>query len=697
MFEAALLQFTPRPRVRSLAWFVRFVRNIEGRAYDHDAFPYFGAPGGPCDALDDDEVRHVWLQFGIRMGKSLFGHAAQLWLADTNPRPQLLASTNQTLARQLVGRTYKMAEQITSTASAIGRPLADQLVPEYRRSHEAIKLDASTIFAAWSGSATTLADRDVWFGWAGEVDKWQHERAATEGEPLQRFLDRASNHPARKYVIEGSPTIKGKSRIERGLGRSTACRFYVPCPHKKCGKFQTLELGNGKAPGGIQWRRRPDGTHDPELARRTACYVCVHCKRKIGDEYRGAMMRGGVWAPEGCGVIDRAARLAAAHWFDNLAALEGAETGDGLEIPAAWSSWSACPWVVGKPARDGPDAGYQLSRLYDLSITWGDLAATFVTVKDRPAELRSYKNEWLAETWQEVGAAQAWHELAFNQAGEYDRATIPAAAWFLTVGVDVQDDRAYWVARAWGEAATSWLVDFGCVRKPIDDAGRATVNGDLEQLDPLVIDRAWPVIGKTTEGHTQLWAALVCVDTGHRIHDVHTFMRARPGGRVRAVAGDANVRSGYYRASTLERNARTGKPYVGGLVQWQLNVDAFKDDLHGRWKVSATTPGAWFLPRDLQGDAAGVDYLRQVVNEAPTTIVNNRGHHVRRWKVVHESIGNHYFDCEVYARAGAEMIAEGDWLASPAADPPELKRPPDQAGRTRRASNRRTFTRRRGK
>ena len=57
----------------------------------------------------------------------------------------------------------------------------------------------------------------------------------------------------------------------------------------------------------------------------------------------------------------------------------------------------------------------------------------------------------------------------------------------------------------------------------------------------------------------------------------------------------------------------------------------------------------------------GGDYLAQVVNEMPQTETLPSGRVVRRWKMVNESVGNHYWDCEVYARAAAHFLVEGNW------------------------------------
>ncbi|MFN9292166.1 MAG: phage terminase large subunit family protein, partial [Planctomyces sp.] len=85
-------------------------------------------------------------------------------------------------------------------------------------------------------------------------------------------------------MLESTPSVKGKSAVESGLLQSTNHRYHVPCPH--CYKFQTLEFGDGKAPGGIFFDRLPSGQSDADLARKTAHYVCRWCEGRIDDMQR---------------------------------------------------------------------------------------------------------------------------------------------------------------------------------------------------------------------------------------------------------------------------------------------------------------------------------------------------------------------------------------------------------------------------
>lgn len=680
--EVAAL-FRPKPRIRSIEWFVWQVRTHENRPYDHRAFPHIGAPGGPCCAVDDPAVKDIVLQWATRLGKTFFGQACTMFYADVTPGPQMFAGPDEKLAKEVASRTARMLSHCPR--------LAEQLPPPHRRKDDRIDLAHCRMHVAWSRSVSTLADKPVQFGHAGEVDKWVQESTSLEADPLKLFDDRFKEFSRFKRLKESTPTVRNRSRIETARKRSSNCQYYTPCPH--CGHYQTLRMGNRGEPGRLEWDAAEDGRQDTELARATARYVCEGCEGQIHDRHRARMLRHGVWVPEGCGVDSKQAAKAAKRWQERLSAADWygdllSEAGD--DGASLWRGWQHAGWVTGTPVRDGRAAGYQLSSLYATSLSWGDIAAEFVASKDSPQLLRNFKNQWLGETWEATRRRHTWEDLGKRLSADYDRGVVPSAVWFLTAGVDVQEDRAYWTVRAWGERKTSWLIDWGIARKTVNSHGQFGPNSDLKQLVSALIERSWPVDGQTSEGFDKLWAAIVGIDTGHRIHEVHQFMREVNNPRLRAVAGDAAVRGGFYRRSLLERNSHTGKAYEGGLTQWQLNVDAFKEDIRALWDVAPGQDGAWYLPRQVLTE--GVDYLRQVCNEAPEEETTARGFTRRRWKMLEDAVGNHYWDTEVYARAVAEMITEGDWLphVAPTAAPTEQQ----PATRGRRSMSRRSQSRR---
>jgi phage terminase large subunit GpA-like protein len=141
-----------------------------------------------------------------------------------------------------------------------------------------------------------------------------------------------------------------------------------------------------------------------------------------------------------------------------------------------------------------------------------------------------------------------------------------------------------------------------------------------------------------------------------------SWIRSDRTGTVRLTAGDHQVKPGeLYRRKNIDKNSRTGKPYPGGLEQWGIAVSTYKEEVQNRWSIDPEKPGAWLLPVDIMYRGQGEDYLKQVTNERMSVEVLPKGGEVKRWSMISESFGNHYFDCEVHGAALADMVVGNDW------------------------------------
>lgn len=75
-----------------------------------------------------------------------------------------------------------------------------------------------------------------------------------------------------------TPTVAGRSRIEREFSKSDQRRFFLPCP--ECGYYQTLKFAN------LKWDKG-----DPA----SAMYVCEECGSLLGEQHKTEMLRRGEW------------------------------------------------------------------------------------------------------------------------------------------------------------------------------------------------------------------------------------------------------------------------------------------------------------------------------------------------------------------------------------------------------------------
>ncbi|MFO8014361.1 MAG: terminase gpA endonuclease subunit [Phycisphaerae bacterium] len=610
----------PRPRIARSAWCEENLRlpgdystdpggfSVADREYQREIL----------DAVDDPSVRQIVFVAAPQIGKTEVARAVVASQGEVDAAPMMFAGPDQLYIREQRDQIYRNCE--------VTPALRRRVPPERERNDRWIDLQRCRVFLAWSGSSQRLSGRSCKIVLASECDRWQ--LSPELAEKRTRAFWRSC------VMYEGSPV--GDSPVLYGMYRQSDRRTYrIPCP--LCGHHQELRFFPHRqdpfaGKGGVAGLQRPDGSwKTPEEARRDAYYVCESCGGRIESRQKAAMVARGVWCPEGCEVLDGK--------------------------------------VTGKPSHPGRRRGYRLSALYAPTVSFGDAAEAYLRLRDTTQGMQTFWNDWLGLAYTPRGKTPQWKELGLRLAGVTRRGQVPVWAFFLTAGVDVQADRVYWIVRAWGDGCTSALIDWGCFHRVETEAAGTVLSSDLAQLDAVLAHR-WPVVGENPRGLSALAACRLGIDTGYRPTDVFAWVRAHPGERVLAVAGDPKIVPGVlYRLARLEKNVRTGKAYPEGTTRWGIDTSAYKSDLQDRWHADRGAPGVWWLPADVLQSKDGEDYLRQITNERRVQEAA-RGKNLQvgakttRWEVISEATGNHYWDCEVYARALADMVVGQIWDAS---------------------------------
>jgi phage terminase large subunit GpA-like protein len=608
-FATCWATFEPKQRL-SFTDFVReFVVTDAGKPYDHMSYPQIGAVGGPGDAFDDHRIRQITLQWGVRLGKTFFGSCAILNTAAQDPAPMMLASSREKLSIDVTARLYEMIRR---------GPLSELLThPENLQKRDLIEFDAARVYVAWARSPSSLADKNVRVGHANEIDKWDNPSTSTEGDPLDLFLDRFNDFLTnRKVIIEGTPSVKHRSRVERSRLNGTNCSMWVPC--RACRRYQVLEFGSQNSRHGIKWDAGPDGRSDPEHAARTARYVCVHCGESCLSEDRPWMLRRGVWIPEGCG-CDDAAALAAAT----------------AEVRPTWQGWRHASWITGTPARDGEEASYHLPTLYAMAIpTWGEFARRFLRVKARPQSLRAFINQWLAETWEATERKTTWEALGDRVIVDTPALELPPETMVVTAGIDKQLEHYVWAIDAWLPGESSHTIAYGTCKT-------------LEELDAAVFDRVFPV----QHSANSMRVKLALMDSGFRSSQVYSYCRdPRRRGRVLPAKGASQRLDTWVQQRKLgERTSSPGQPLV--LVDVPATQDWLEESL------ATEGPGGWTLFRGSLAEHQ--DFLEQLLNDAAVGDVGPDGNYRERWERVDPLIPNDYRDCRRLAFGALKCLTKG--------------------------------------
>lgn len=230
--------------------------------------------------------------------------------------------------------------------------------------------------------------------------------AGTEGDPITLATKRTTTFWNRKILLVSTPTLKGKSRIEKAYGDSDQRELFVPCPH--CDHGQVLQWGGRDCDYGLKWEPgQPD----------TVRYLCEQCHQFIEE-------------------------------IDKMAAVTRGR------------------WIAGRPEARGT-AGFKINALVSLfeGARWPRLVAEWLEVKDDPVRMQAFANTVWGETWEERGAAVDANTLIgrieeYPHDAESGEVLIPKSVAVLTRSVDVQGDRLETAVWGWGAGQEAWPVDF---------------------------------------------------------------------------------------------------------------------------------------------------------------------------------------------------------------------------------------------
>ena len=559
-------------------------------------------------------TRNVRLKASTQVGKTLALLAVVLYLAETAPASAMAVLPDQAAAIEFRDRLYALAIESGLTVP-----------PRWRWNTRHCDVGAMRLYLAWPTSASRMRSRRCKYIFRSEIDVYQSR--GVKDDPLEATNQRVKAYLRHLIVDESSP-LPDPSRISKLEADSHQRRWWGRCPH--CGTYQEVRFFTHKE-GPHAGRCGFGGLHDPHGnlyspadVRHHAHYICqTGCL--IQEPERSEFVRNGRWVPRGCRVNKRGQ-------------------------------------LLGHAERDSQrEIGFHLWAIH--SHNFGDIAAEYIRAKVNGV-LPDFFQNWLGLSWQLRGKMPTWQELGSRLAGQHRRGTVPSWVWFLTAGVDVQDDEVYVTVRGWGDQRTSCLIDWWLLeREPGDDGD--LVKSDLGQINEAILSRVFPLStphATNPRGRAQLGVALLAIDGNHRTMDVHEWRRSldeRTRKRTRIVRGETQIKADQkYRMNVLEHSKRDATVvYEGGLEMWNVNVDVFKTDLAQRFRAAPDKPGAWFVTSDCLEQ--GQFYLKQVVNEPQVLVRGKDGRWKAQWRERDSTTGHDYWDCEVYASVAAQMIVDG--------------------------------------
>lgn len=555
-----------------------------------DRVPYAREPTDRLGVTDPTEV--VVLMWGAQTSKTETGNNFIGYVMHHAPGPMMAVQPTVDMAKRL--SKQRLADMIEQSP-ALRERVAESRSRDSGNTLLSKEFPGGVLVLAGANSASGLRSMPARYLFLDEVDAYPLD-VENEGDPVSLAIKRTTTFGRRrKVLITSTPTVKDVSRVERAFDASDRRQYFVPCPH--CGHSQWL-----------RWRGYNDDKDDPRAreyrlvwldeAKTAAGYKCEadDCGALIEEHHKTVMLRDGQW---------RATATAG----------------------------------------DGKTKGYQLSSLYSPLgwLSWVELLQEFEAAAGDPAQLKTFVNTRLAETWEDASTVRLDADGLAARAGGYALGEVPARALLLTAGIDLQrraGGYAHIVVRAWGHGEESWLVD------------RKIIYGD--QFQPELWRQLSEAIGqeypRAGGGTISLSAAAIDTGDGETTHEAYAWARAEKRRHVIATKGRSTPGGAILGQPTKQDiNARRVK-LKRGVELWSIGTDTAKSTIHGRIKIEGDAgPGVVHWPAGLPED-----YWKQLTAEKQVVKLLN-GFPKRVW-TKKDGAYNEDLDCEVLALAALEYV-----------------------------------------
>lgn len=477
-FYSALQEAAIREPVTVEQWARKYRRIGQGASplsmhgdipFDPDVMPWTIEP---MNAATDPSVTHTVLWWASGTGKT-DGVVTPIigWCMAESPRNIMALYPNEAArdkwSRDVLQRTIDATPLLRSkVVEKKGRESGNTIA--YK------SFPGGSLYATAAGSPSNLRGPRVGLAYAGEIDAMP-DSVGREGDPLTLLFKRCEGFEDSIKMLEGTGTIKGRSRVEAWYLRSDQRKWFVPC--RKCGQTQVIYFR------AIKWAKgRPE----------SAEWECEACSALHNDRQRIEASRAGIWRP----------------------------TAPFTGIRGYWLN----AFVTTLPA----EKGYK-SKMHQWAAEWSNAVHS-----ENPREAkRVFINTVLAETDEEEAnfdSKTEWEPI-FARRENYITSekpiVCPEPVRVITAGIDVQANRAEMLVEGWGRDEQSWGIHHVII---YGEPNAPKLWDDLEQA---VLRRYEHASG------VKLEITVAFIDAGRWTEQVHAFThRPALQGKIHAVKGE---------------------------------------------------------------------------------------------------------------------------------------------------------------
>jgi len=254
------------------------------------------------DALStSSSVQRVVFMKGAQVGGTEAGNNWIGYVIHHAPGPMLAVQpTVETAKRNSKQRIAPLIDECDALRDLVKEPRAR----DSGNTVQSKEFPGGVLIMTGANSAAGLRSMPARYLFLDEVDGFPGD-VEGEGDPIALAEARTRTFQRRKVFIVSTPTIAGRSRVEREYQRSDQRRFFLPCPH--CDHYQPLRFAQ------LRWDKG-----EPQ----TAQYLCEECGALCDEHHKTEMLRRGEWRATAPG--------------------EGRSAGfhlSSLYSPVGWMSW----------------------------------------------------------------------------------------------------------------------------------------------------------------------------------------------------------------------------------------------------------------------------------------------------------------------------------------------------------------------
>ena len=451
-----------------------------------------------------------------------------------------------------------------------------------------------------------------------------NDSVGDQGDAIRLARERIKRFRKRKFVLGGTPSVAGLSKVEHYVSLGTQRVLPITC--HDCGEQHVLDWEN------VSWLTREEGPVHPIFGRHepdSAVYVCPHC--------------GTIWS----------------DWQRQQNIFNTCKTARDNGDPFAG-------WVATVESDGSAETFKDLSEMYVCipGSSLSDMVRDYLEA-EHDAQVKGdengrivFQNSKLGKTYEYRDKDSLDAEQLQERAEDYPELVCQRGGLLVTAGVDVQHDRLAIIMRVFGRNEESWLLLWREI------AGDTADKNDpvWKELDSILFS------GIAHEVFGQIWLSAVTIDSsdGQTNHAVYHYVRTRTAlhRRVLIMAGkgdshDNGKREVFRLPQKLDHNnaKRASKADKFGVQVYMIGTHKAKDLIMKRLNGTSAYMHSY--------QTARADYWEQVTSEIKAPSRNLRGARVYQVK---SGRRNEALDGEVYALHAAmarkvHTLKPKDWDA----------------------------------